>query len=108
MKSFLAVLGIALAIHLALAAAALGEGFLFHWLFPALDVGMGVLAAAVLIAASGVLFFKVIGFLMSVEIEAEDEEAEDDDEDDPPPPRPSGHRFRPPPDRPRDRRRRRR
>jgi hypothetical protein len=115
MRAFVALFGVCLAIHLALAGVVVAEGFLFHWLFPALDVRTGVLLSAGVTIASVVFFFKMFGLFMSVPSLAEaateaEEETEDDEEeeDDDRPDTPSGHHVSPPLRRPRDRRRRRR
>jgi hypothetical protein len=118
MKPIVGLLGIALVIHLALAGIILGEGFLIHWLFHSLDVGMSVLVAAGTIITSIVFFFQMVrafvtmppslrGALDETGDDEDDDDDEEDDEDDESE-SPSPRQVSSPLDRPRDRRRHRR
>jgi hypothetical protein len=122
MRPIIGLLGIALVIHLVLAGIILGEGFLIHWLFRSLDVGMSVLVAAGTTITSIIFFFQMARAFVTMppslraaldESEDEtgdDEDDEDDDEEDEDdePESPSPRHGSSPLDRPRDRRRHRR
>jgi hypothetical protein len=113
MRGFVVLFCIALVVHAALGGIILAEGFLLHWLFPSLDVGMSVLLAAGIVAATVVFFFQMARTFLPVSAFAEaqteaEEETEDDEEDDDGPDTPSGRYISSQRERPRDRRRRRR